>query len=296
MIVSDNELLIDAALKNYGIFKVPANRVAAKKSERFYTNQDKSDLDYRTSENKIGEIVNLSQELNTLMWNTINESKRELKDSYEDIRELYHDICILNVLSCIEIDKAKKEFDISSAQEIKKIKEKWSRRSLDGKIIKPAFLGFIAQTKGYRNPQKKRYDYQKTSMDYLLHEINLYRSAKTDTGEFLPLSECFRFADFKPASVNRKQTGKIVKMCEKTALAIHAVWAKEYYSAQEKYRMTQQYKDELAFKLQKMKLNPHTLFTLITFTDMKKYASISKLLFYILFHFIFFNQLLIPIL
>lgn len=104
MIVSDNEILIRAALKNYDIFKVPANRVAATKSKRYYTNSDKSDLDYRTSENKIGEIINLSQELNTLMWDKINSSDKSLNECYEDIREIYHDICILNVLSCIEID------------------------------------------------------------------------------------------------------------------------------------------------------------------------------------------------
>lgn len=104
MIVSDNEILLRAALKNYDIFKVPANRVAATKSKRYYTNSDKSDLDYRTSENKIGEIINLSQELNTLMWDKINTSEKSLNQCYEDIREIYHDICILNVLSCIEID------------------------------------------------------------------------------------------------------------------------------------------------------------------------------------------------
>lgn len=104
MIVSDNEILIRAALKNYDIFKVPANRVAATKSKRYYTNSDKSDLDYRTSENKIGEIINLSQELNTLMWDKINSSDKSLNECYEGIREIYHDICILNVLSCIEID------------------------------------------------------------------------------------------------------------------------------------------------------------------------------------------------
>lgn len=284
MIVSDNEILINAALKNYDVFKVPANRVAAKKSKRYYTSEDKSDLDYRTSENKIGEIVNLSQELNTLMWDTINKSKKSLVDSYEDIKEIYHDICILNVLSCIEIDKAKKEFDISSSAEIKFIKNKWSRYTFDDKVIKPAFLGFIAQTKGYRNPQKKKYNYHKTSMDYLLREINRYRSGKTDANDFLPLSECFRFADFNQNSVNRKQTNRIVEMCETTTSAINAVWAKEYYTVEEKYLLTQRYKDDLVFNIQKMKINKHTLFTLITFTDMKKYSRISKLLFFVLFN------------
>ncbi|MCI8598582.1 MAG: hypothetical protein HFJ10_09105 [Lachnospiraceae bacterium] len=285
MIVTDNQILIQAALKNYHVFKVPANRVSAKKSQRFYTNLDKSDLDYRTSENKIGEIVNLSQELNTLMWDFINTSKKDLKDCYDDIREIYHDICILNVLSCIEIDKAKKEFDISSSKEINEIKGKWARRTLDDRVIKPAFLGFIAQTKGYRDPKKKQYNYHKTSMDYLLKEINRYRSDKTEGKNFLPLSECFRFAGFQPNSVNRKQLLKIVKMCEATISAINAIWVKESDSPEEKYLLSQKCKEELVFDIQKMKINKHTLFTLITYIDRKKYSHISKLLFFVLFHY-----------
>lgn len=285
MIISDNEIIINAALKNYDIFKVPANKVAAKKSKRYYTNEQKSDLDYKTSENKIGEIVNLSQELNTLMWDFINKSNKPLKDCYDDIKEIYHDICILNVLSCIEIDKAKKEFDISSSMEIKEIKEKWTKKTFDNKTVKPAFLGFIAQTKGYRNPQKKKYNYHRTTMDYLLREINQYRSKKTDMGELIPLSECFRFDDFNQNSVNKKQVNKIIKMCETTTSSINVVWSKDYYSTEEKYILTSQYKDNLVFDIQKLKINTHTMFSLIEHTDMKKYSHIPKLLFYALFNY-----------
>ncbi|MFG6378251.1 MAG: hypothetical protein K1W19_08060 [Lachnospiraceae bacterium] len=285
MILTDNEILINAAIKNYEVFKVPANRVEARKSKRFYTSTDKSDLDYCTSENKIGEIVNLSQELNTLMWDIINQSHKSLKDSYAAIKEIYHDICILNVLSCIEIDKAKKEFDISSSREIKEIKEKWARRTFDKKVIKPAFLGFIAQTKGYRNPLKKKYNYHKTSMDYLLKEINHYRSGKTEADNFAKLSECFQFSGFHAHSVNWKQTNKIVKLCETATSAINAVWSKDYYTTEEKYILTQRYKDDLVFGIQKMKINQHTLFILITYVDMEKYSRISKLLFFVLFNY-----------
>lgn len=285
MIISDNEIIINAALRNYDVFKVPANRVSAKKSKRYYTNEQKSDLDYKTSENKIGEIVNLSQELNTLMWDFINKSNKSPKDCYDDIKEIYHDICILNVLSCIEIDKAKKEFDISSATEIKEIKEKWSKKTFDNKTIKPAFLGFIAQTKGYRNPQRKKYNYHKTTMDYLLREINQYRSEKVKLEELLPLCECFRFDEFNQNSVNKKQVNKIIKMCETTTSSINAVWAKDYYSIEEKYILTSQYKDNLVFDIQKLKINIHTMFSLIEHIDMKKYSHISKLLFFALFNY-----------
>lgn len=293
MIITDNDILINAAIKNYDIFKVPANHVYAKKSKRFYTSIDKADLDYKTSENKIGEIVNLSQELNTLMWDRINKSNKPLNKYYDEIKDIYYDICILNVLSCIEIDKAKKEFDISSAKEIKTIKDKWIERDFNDRAIKPAFLGFIAQTKGYRDPKKKKYDYHKTTMDYLLKEINQYRSNKTDASNFSPLSHCFKFDAFNQNSVNKKQLAKIVKMCETVISSINAVWAKEYYTAEEKFMLTNQYKDNLIFEINRLKINKHTMFNLVEYTDMKKYSHISKLLFYVLFNYK--NDILIEI-
>lgn len=285
MIVTNNKILIRTALKNYDIFKVPANRVPANKVKRTYTAIQKADLDYKTSENKIGEIVNLSQELNTLMWDYVNKSKRPLTECYDEIKELYHDICTLNVLSCIEIDKAKKEFDISSGTEIRVIKEKWKKKTFDEKTIKPAFLGFIAQTKGYRDPKKKKYCYHETSMDYLLREINRFRSQKSNVGDLIPFSQCFKFPDFNQNSVNKKQLSKIVKMCETTTSAINAVWSKDYYETSEKYLLTSQYKNNLAFDIQNMKINPHTMSALIEYIDAKKYSHISKLLFYILFNY-----------
>ena len=286
MIISDNEILINAALRNYDIFKVPRNKVDSKKSKRYYTKTQQADLDHRTSENKIGEIVNLSQELNTIMWHIVNNSKQPLnKETYELIKDIYHDICMLNILSCIEIDKAKKEFDISSTLEICEVKKKWMKYTFDNKMIKPAFLGFIAQTKGYRNPQKKKYNYHKTSMDYILKEINQYRSQKTSLEDMIPLSKCFEFDGYNENSVNKKQLSKIIKLCETTNSAINAVWAKSYYSSEDKFELSNQYKEKLVFEVQKSKINKHTMYSLIRHTDMKNYSHISKLLFYVLFNY-----------
>lgn len=285
MIITDNEILINSALKNYDLFKVPANRVPGNKVSRFYTNKEKADLDYKASENKIGEIVNLSQELNTIMWNYVNKIKKPLRECFDDIKDIYYDICILNVLSCLEIDKVKKEFDISAEKEIYDIKKKWHTKTSDNKVIKPAFLGFIAQTKGYKDTKRKKYNYHKTAMDYLLKEINRYRSKKTKAHDFVPFSECFKFSDFSQNSVNKKQLSKIVKMCETVKTSINAVWSKDCYDNSEKFLLTERYKEDLVFDIQNMKINKHTMFRLLTYMDMKKYAHISKLLFYVLFNY-----------
>lgn len=284
VIVTDNEIIIEAALKNYDVFKVPANRVPSVKVKRTYTNKQKADLDFKTSENKIGEIVNLSQELNTLTWDIINRSGKTPAECWDEIKDIYYDICILNVLSCIEIDKAKKEFDISSTTEINEIKEKWSRETFDNKKIKPAFLGFIAQTKGYKNTDTKKYNYHKTTMDYLLKCINKRRSDKTEVKNVL-LSECFKPYNYNILSVNRRQIRKVIEMCETVKSSINAVWTKKYYSKDEKYLISDRYKEDLCYDFQSLKINESTLYELIACTDNPKYSHISKLLFYLLFNY-----------
>ena len=98
MLLTDDELLINTAKKNYDKFKIPTCFVDAQKIQRYYTDEQKADLDVKTSVNKIGEIVNLSQQLNSLMWQNINNGQ-----TVEDNKELYDDICKLAVLSSIEI-------------------------------------------------------------------------------------------------------------------------------------------------------------------------------------------------
>ena len=78
------------------------------------------------------------------MWDQLNHGA-----SYEDVKELYYDLCQLDVMSGLEIDMAKKEFDISNTLELNEIKRKWMRRDDEGRMIKPYFFAHVAKTKGY---------------------------------------------------------------------------------------------------------------------------------------------------
>jgi hypothetical protein len=60
MLMTDNELLIQAAERHYDQFKVPTNMTTSIKTKRRYSSTDKADLDIKTSVNKIGEICNKS--------------------------------------------------------------------------------------------------------------------------------------------------------------------------------------------------------------------------------------------
>ena len=84
ILLTDNQMFIKAAQKNYDKFKVPTCFVSAKKIKRYYTNEQKADLDVKTSVNKIGEDINLSQQLNSLFWQHIHNG-----ETFEDNAELY---------------------------------------------------------------------------------------------------------------------------------------------------------------------------------------------------------------
>lgn len=182
LLLTDNKLLIDRASQNYDTYKVPTNCVSSQKTKRHYTPEDKADLDIKTSINKIGEIVNLSQQLNSLYWERLNNGV-----SLEDNSELYNDICKLDVLSGIEIDKAKKEFTIDSAKEIDVLKRKY-KITEDGKTVKPMFFKMITQENGYELSEDVIYRYFETPMDYLQKAIVSanYRQARKCSKETIP--------------------------------------------------------------------------------------------------------------
>ena len=98
--LTDNELLIRSAKRNYEYFPVPTKFVKSTKRARKYTSEEQADLDIKTSVNKIGEIVNLSQELNSLLWDEIAKGK-----TVQEVMGIYCDIAQLDVMSNLEINE-----------------------------------------------------------------------------------------------------------------------------------------------------------------------------------------------
>lgn len=170
MLLTDNPILIAAAQKNYSRFLVPTSLVKARKVVRHYTAAEQADLDVKTSVNKIGEIVNLSQELNTRFWDQANSGV-----SFEELEELYCDIAKLDILSGIEIDKAKKEFTVDSVAELRRMRQKYTEFDEEGRRIKPNFLGKIARYKGFYDSKKNNYAFHRTTMDFLQRSVNRFR-------------------------------------------------------------------------------------------------------------------------
>lgn len=212
VLLTDNAILIRAAKRNYHVFKTPTAFVTAKKIKRYYTPEEQADLDIKISVNKIGEIINLSQELNSLLWDRMYHGS-----SYDSIKDLYYDICQLDVMSGIEIDKAKKEFDIDNNKELAKMRKKYKEVLSDEYNRKkmPHFFSHISRQKGYYNPEKKNYCKYNTSMDYLQTVVNGFRIKHPYKKEWLPFVAILDKTLYRTSSVNQKQINKIYSIVKK---------------------------------------------------------------------------------
>ena len=147
MLLTDDKLLVETAEKYKDLFKVPVCKIETVKKE----NQTLPELDHDTSNNKIGEIVNLSQKLNSLIWDKIHKGESE-----EKIKEIYGDVCKLAVLSGLEIDKAKRAYDIVNAgKELIALLKKYDKPS-------PVFFQEIDESN-----KEKQYIFYDTAMDYV---------------------------------------------------------------------------------------------------------------------------------
>ncbi len=149
MLITDNEILIKAATEFYNEFKVPVCNIQSVTK----VNQPLYELDYNASVNKVGEIVNLSQKLNTLLWDKVIKGYLD-----EQTDEIYFDVCKLAVLSGIEIDKAKRAYDnINVTKELIAIRNKYEK-------INPDFFKEIDFS-----PEDNAKEYEKfyTTMDHI---------------------------------------------------------------------------------------------------------------------------------
>lgn len=286
LLITNNSILVNAAKKNYHLFKVPTRNINPPKSKRHYTPNDLADLDDKTSNNKIGEIVNLSQELNSLLWDMVAKSGQSVDEQYEFIKDIYYDVCQLDVLSNIEIDKAKKEYPVDTTRELKKMRKKYEDILImsDGRKRMPYFLGFIAETKNYKNPDKKDYQKYNTSMDYLHNAMNGKRSGKSKGSDFMPMADIFKPKDYDRNLVDKRHVNRIIQIANDTDKYIKFVsWSS--LPPEDKKCFIQRAKENLLFDINRLKINEHTMYRVLWNMDREKDSTLKHMLFYVLFNY-----------
>ncbi len=282
LLLTDNEILIRAAKRNYNIFKTPTSFVTARKVKRYYTADEQADLDIKTSVNKIGEIVNLSQELNSLLWDRIYKGA-----NYEDVKDLYYDICQLDVMSGIEIDKAKKEFSVDNAKELRLLREKYkSDFSEDNKKLTPKFFSHIARQKGYYNPERRKYVKYNTAMDYIFSKVLSYRTSckgRLDK-KYLPFGVMLDKRKYDKRNVNKRQINYITELIKNYNNECASVNLSDL-SYSEKIHKLNHIFFEVAYKINHTTIGYSTMYELLEYEEKEERRNINKILLSILFLF-----------
>lgn len=284
MLLTNNELLVERAQKYYGVFEIPTCFVDAKKTPRFYTCAQKADLDIKTSVNKIGEIVNLSQQLNSLMWHKVNSGA-----SVESVMPLYYDICKLAVLSGMEIDRAKKEFLIDSTYEIGVLKEK-HKVVEGGQIVKPRFFKMITLENGYALSDKTHYKLFKTSMDYLQKALSSYnfRKNREQKRKIMPLMSIVKdlSSDSRPGYYY-SQKDRIVTAVRAAKEDIRVLYVDyDRKSRNEKeivWRLAAERKQQCVNEIDKMTNAEMTMYITLKEIDTPENKDVARFLFEVLF-------------
>ena len=214
------------------------------------------------------------------------KSGQSVDEQYDQIKEIYYDVCQLDVMSNIEIDKAKKEYPVDSTRELKRMRKKYENilTASDGRKRTPYFLGFIAYTKKYKNVNRNDYQKFNTSMDYLHTCINNNRSGKSMGSGFLPVSDIFKPKNFDKDLVNKKQIVKIIKLASNTSDYIKMISGNAAFYENRYYYITRA-KEELLYEINRMKINEYTIYRLLKNMDNIPDTSTKNLLFYVLFNY-----------
>ena len=292
IMITDNEILIKAAHRNNNKFKVAVNKVGGLKINRRYTSADQADLDTKTSKNLIGEIINVSQELNTRVWDILAESgtSGNVSDgTLEKVQDIYLDICKLSIMSNIEIDKAKKEYAVNNGYELDLIRKKHKLVLPDGRQVKPFFFSHIAKRKGYYDPERKAYVKHDTSMDYLQTCVNSYRlkhgrNKKKDQFKIIPFSEmidCESAQEVRNAKYS--QINDLFDFIDDANGHISSIYANKTVSEEYKRIIANSYRQDCIDRIGELSFSPATMKAMLKMIEQPKHSKHRKLIFYTLF-------------
>lgn len=196
MLITDDKLLVEAADKYKENFKVPVCGIPSMSKK----GQTLAELDHDTSENKIGEIVNLSQKLNSIIWNEIHHGA-----PIEKILDSYNDVCKLAVLSGLEIDKAKRAYDnVNVGKELSALRKKYNCPA-------PIFFKEIDE-KGKDN----EYELYDTAMDYIYQAVKKFNflKGKRKRINYMPISWVVGENTTSDNATDYRHRDKIIEICE----------------------------------------------------------------------------------
>lgn len=292
MLITDEPIIIEATHKNYGKFLVPTSQVEGTKTLYKYTSENLAKLDSKNADltQLIGEVINFSQILNSKIWHDLNNGK-----SFDEIFDIYKDVCQLDILSGLCIDMAKKDFGkLSIKTELKEMRAKYMNPDYNmtmivkgkTKLAIPSFFKHLDKAKGYKKDNYKEYD---TAMCYLEELVKKNRSSDNKP-EFIGLNEIFKCESYDIKKVDyTRHINPIIKMVKQAQTKIdkeradyNALPAKTKDDAKCLYANIRLYKQVLFNYVNSVKINEHTLYKILEMIEDEKHSEYKSLLFFIM--------------
>ena len=232
MLVTDNRHLLDAAGTVYGAFAVPFCAVKASgKTDYEHTKRGLADMDIQIAENHIGEIVNLSQFLNSLFWN-------ENATTHQHNRPLYYDICKLAVLSGMEIDKAKRMYPVDARKEIDDLDK--MRREYLKKHPMPRFYKELTASK--REVQKGNDALIDTPMEYLF-TVTQNETKKSPSCKRITLRSLLPQRDYAGGDNDSRDKKDVIEIVQRAAEELRGIQLRMHGKSHGKMAV---YREEMA--------------------------------------------------
>lgn len=150
LLISSNEILVEKAKYCEEKFPTPICMVEPKSKERYYCMEDFIDCDKVIANAKIGEIVDLSQLLESYYFDVLYDSSIDEEKKENVLLYLRNEISKLASISGCEIDRAKREYPIDTDAELRKIRSYIASHTdvsnLLHKIIKTGDVKFTVKT------------------------------------------------------------------------------------------------------------------------------------------------------
>ena len=198
MLVTNDEWIIAGVTGCYNILKVPVCKAEPiGKTDYENTPRSLAALDQTIAKNKIGEIVNLSQFLNCLLWDGLFTEQGD-----HHPMDIYHDICILAVLSGMEIDKAKRLYSADSTKVLSRLRHYRQNYKRDHGGNLPAFYKYIV---GDETPDAGENNAKLEAPMAFVHDAVDSFSGRAAYSKTIPLSELF---ELDPTDAGANDTHK----------------------------------------------------------------------------------------
>lgn len=161
VILFSEKTIVAKAIDNQK-YPTPVCEIDRENTPRQWNNESFAKVDELIADNCIGEIINLSMRIQSMYWHELHTKNRK-----EVLDELYRYSSQLSSLSQLEIDKAKKMFELDIKKQLRRIEKEDCIVKVKGKAQNPMF---------FKNLGKSNCVMTASSMDYL--QVSLKQSIK----------------------------------------------------------------------------------------------------------------------